>query len=786
MHALNRIALILSVLVVTSAPLPVGGQPAPVPGTKSESTATDAAAAAPAESVEDIRKLLADARTRLEAIEAQGESPADAPPGTPLSEIIERVSLARLLASTYEKQLNAYASIEAARQRLAEAQRASESWRGFADPPPYSILLVDGLRDELEAAKSALASAEATVALFERLDAKYAPKVKASQSAARLAVEASDRARGTPSFPVREWERGVAVLRAAVDGATQVLLQLGLRSGQAEVAAAAAARDLSTRKLAAVGLKFHLPQADLEKLLAEIEKRKRAAELELERATRAAAAAAETVSKAELRLANASAAPKGSAGAQGKAAPADERDRELALAREVAATASQRVFLLREQLLQLESERAAWESRAEAINLQDPVRARTSYDRLTESLAALRATKQFLEQRLAAVEARLRDEEARQRGAAVSDVGASRELLATLRDRQRDLRAALDNSLPLQRLVARFRADFEDRREVSLTAHVKDQLAAGLLGARQVWNFELFAIDDTLETPDGKQMSVSRSVTVGKTFGAVLIVLVGYWLISFVLRRVERKVVRAGRTNPQSAALARKWILFVVAAILMIIALLSAGIPLTAFAFLGGALAIAAGFGLQTLLKNLVSGVMLLVEGPLRLGDLIEVDGIRGRVTEIGIRASTIRSVEGIESMIPNSRFIEGNVTNWTYSNAQTRHTVGIGVAYGSPLRKVAEILAGVLGAQQNVLKDPAPQVYLEEFADSAITFSLTYWVEMTTEVDSRRTKSDLLHSIDRAFEEAGIVIPFPQRDVHLSSENPVPVAIVSQAGGAG
>lgn len=783
MHTWNRIALTLAVLAITAGPLPVGGQPIPLPGTKSESKATaPAAAAAPVESAEDIRKQLAAARAQLEAIEAQGESPSDAPPGTPLTEILERVSLARLLASTYEKQLNAMDAIEAAQQRLADARRASESWKGFAEPPPYSILLVDGLRDELEAAKSALSSAEATAALFERLDAKYTPKVKASQSAARLAAEAADRARGTPSFPVREWEHSLAVLRAAVDGATQVLLQLGLRSAQTEATAATVARDLSNRKLAAVGLKFQLPRADLEKVLAEIDARKRTAERELEQATRAAAAAAETVSKAELRAAKAGAAPKGGARARD-----GELERELAFAREIAATASQRVFLLREQLLQLEGERGAWESRAEAINLQDPVRARASYDRLTESLAALRATKQYLEQRLAAVEGRLRDEEAKQRGTAVSDSAASRRMLETLQDRQRDLRAALDNSLPLQRLVARFRSDFEDRREVSLTARVKDRLAAGLLAARQVWNFELFAIDDSLETPDGKQMTVSRSVTVGKTFGAVLIVLVGYWLISFVLRRIERKVVRGGRANPQSAALARKWILFVVAAILTIIALISAGIPLTAFAFLGGALAIAAGFGLQTLLKNLVSGVMLLVEGPLRLGDLIEVDGIRGRVTEIGIRASTIRSVEGIESMIPNSRFIEGNVTNWTYSNAQTRRTVSIGVAYGSPLRKVAEILAGVLDAQEHVLKDPAPQVYLEEFADSAITFSLTYWVEMTAEVDSRRTKSDLLHSIDRAFEEAGISIPFPQRDVHLSSERPVPVAIVDRpSGGAG
>jgi small-conductance mechanosensitive channel len=460
----------------------------------------------------------------------------------------------------------------------------------------------------------------------------------------------------------------------------------------------------------------------------------------------------------------------------------DEPAREVAAAREAAETASQRVFLLREYLLQLDSEKAAWEARASAINVQDPLRARAAYDRLTESLAGLRATREYLEQQLAGVDARLRDEEARQRGLAYTDTPASRLLIAALRERQADLRRALDEAAPLRRLVAHFRADFEDRRQASLAARAKDRLASAWLVARDAWNFELFAIDDTFETAEGRKLSVSRSVTVGKTFGAALIVLVGYWLSSFVLRRIERGAVAAGRASAQGAALARKWILFVLAAVLGLIALFSADIPLTAFAFLGGALAIAAGFGLQTLLKNLVSGVMLLVERPLRLGDLVEVDGIRGRVTEIGIRASTIRSADGIESMIPNSRFLEGNMTNWTYSSAQARQTIQVGVAYGSSLRKVAEILGDVLQRHGLVLKDPAPQVYLDGFGASSIDYSLTYWVEMTEQGDSRRVKSDLLHMIDRAFEEAGITIPFPQREVRLATNEPVPVEVVGSS----
>jgi small-conductance mechanosensitive channel len=756
-----------------SALLPVAAQgPLPAPA-KSE---PGAAPAAVSYTIDDVRVALAAARKSLEAIEAAGEAPPDAPPGTPLSEVLQRLTLARALASTYEKQLNSLEKAEAARQRQAEQQRAIESWRGFEQPPPHSALVVDELRNELVAARNALDNAKSTRAMFDRLETDYAAKLKAAQGAARLAAEAADRARGTPDFQKREWEQGIAALRAEVDGAVQGLLQIGRRGAQAEVDVASATVEFAARKLNAVGTAIDLPRADLDKMLADIEARRRSAERDLERALKASAAASDAASSAEVRLAS---ARKPAAGTGAAAPDTVELERDDAAAREAAATASQRVFLLREYLLQLDGEKAAWEARATAIGLHDPVRARAAYDQLTESLAGLRATKRYLEQQLANADSRLRDEEARQRIATHTETAASRLLIDTLRQRQRDLRKALDDALPLERLVGNFRADFEDRRAASVSARLQDRWAAAGLAARDAWNYELFAIDDSFETADGRKLAVSRSVTVGKTFGAALIVFIGYWFSRFVVRRIERRAVAAGRASPQGAALVRKWILFVVAAILGLVALVSASIPLTAFAFLGGALAIAAGFGLQTLLKNLVSGVMLLIERPLRLGDLVEVDGIRGRVTEIGIRASTIRGADGIESMIPNSRFLEGNMTNWTYSSPTARQTIAVGVAYGSPLRKVFELLVGVLGRHGLVLKSPEPQVYLEEYADNSVNFSLTYWVEMAETGDTRRVKSDLLLMIDAAFTEAGISIPFPQRDVHLSTGQPVPVQIV-------
>lgn len=771
----NRLAWLAPAFAAFLAAAPACAQS--LPGLPAKDAAAPPAAS-PAASADDVRKALAAARKQLETIEQGGETPADAPPGTPLPEILQRLTLARTLASTYEKQLQAVQRAEAARERQAELQRASEAWRGFEQPPPHSVLVADELRDQREAARTERATANSTNELFTRLETEYASKLKASQGAARLAAEAADQARGSPAFPQRDWARGLATLRAAVDESIQQLLQMGLRGAQAEAAAAAAAAELAERKLGDLGRGTALPRADLERVLAEIEGRRRGAKRDLDAAVRAAARSSEAAAAEEVRLAGLRAASAQTATAE-EAAARETAERQHAAAREVSETASQRVFLLREYLVQLDFEEATWEARAAALNLQDPVRSRAAYDRLTESLAGLRATRQYLEKQLATAGARLREEEARQRSPSHVDTPASRQLLEALRDRQSDLQRALDRAAPLQRLVAYFRADFEDRREASFLERARDALAGAWLAARSVWNYELFAIDDTYETADGRTLAVSRSVTVGKTFGAALFVVIGYWLASLVLKWIERRMVARGRLNAQSAALVRKWILFLVAAVLTLIGLFSASIPLTAFAFLGGALAIAAGFGLQTLLKNLVSGVMLLIERPLRLGDLIEVDGIRGRVTEIGIRASTIRGFEGIESLIPNSRFLEGNMTNWTYSNSQARQSVSIGVAYGSPLRDVAEILTNALARHGLVLKEPAPQVYLEAFGDSSVDFTLNYWVEFSEHGDPRRVRSDLLHMIDHAFAEAGIVIPFPQRDVRLAAAEPVPVKVV-------
>ncbi|MDD1619269.1 MAG: mechanosensitive ion channel, partial [Methylococcaceae bacterium] len=240
--------------------------------------------------------------------------------------------------------------------------------------------------------------------------------------------------------------------------------------------------------------------------------------------------------------------------------------------------------------------------------------------------------------------------------------------------------------------------------------------------ASQIWEFEIFAVQDNIEV-DGQIISGKRSVTVDKVVSALAILIVGYWFAVRLARLIEgRSVTRLG-VDPSLARIARRWILFLEVLLLVIVSMMVVKIPLTIFAFMGGAVAIGAGFGMQNLLKNLISGIMLLFERPFRPGDVVEVGGIRGRVTDIGVRSSHIIDGNGIETVIPNSTFIEQNVTNWTLTSKSVRIVVNIGIAYGSPVKEVKRLLLDVAEQHGLVLGNPAPMVLLEDFASDALLF---------------------------------------------------------------
>jgi small-conductance mechanosensitive channel len=199
----------------------------------------------------------------------------------------------------------------------------------------------------------------------------------------------------------------------------------------------------------------------------------------------------------------------------------------------------------------------------------------------------------------------------------------------------------------------------------------------------------------------------------------------------------------------------------------VLIVLENTGIHLGALTVFAGAVGVGVGFGLQNIASNFISGLVILAERPIAIGDRVEVAGVAGQVQQIRARSTVIRTNDNITMIVPNTKFIDSPVTNWTYGDPRVRFRIPVGVAYGSDIAKVREALLAAGRENPNTLKEPAPSVFLEKFGENAIDFELVVWSsEMSAR--PRRYRSDLNFAIEQKLREAGIEIPSPQRDLHF------------------
>ncbi|CAN5736591.1 hypothetical protein BH23GEM6_BH23GEM6_06920 [soil metagenome] len=195
------------------------------------------------------------------------------------------------------------------------------------------------------------------------------------------------------------------------------------------------------------------------------------------------------------------------------------------------------------------------------------------------------------------------------------------------------------------------------------------------------------------------------------------------------------------------------------------------GVELQNFAIVAGALGVGIGFGLQTVVNNFVSGLILLFERPVRVGDTVEIDGEWGTIKKIGLRSTVVVTFTQAELIVPNADLVSQKVTNWTLTNPVTRLATPVGVAYGSDIQKVLKILVESAAVHTSVVAQPKPIALFVGFGDNSLDFELRVWVG---DVASRfYVRSDILAEIDRRFREEAIEIPFPQRDLHIRSVDP-------------
>ncbi|MBB1361499.1 MULTISPECIES: mechanosensitive ion channel family protein [unclassified Shewanella] len=244
------------------------------------------------------------------------------------------------------------------------------------------------------------------------------------------------------------------------------------------------------------------------------------------------------------------------------------------------------------------------------------------------------------------------------------------------------------------------------------------------------------------------------------------------FLAWFIITRVGRLIVKAlkrRKVGADAIHLFTRMYFIISIAVLVFTSMEILNIPLTAFAFVSGAIAIGVGFGAQNIINNFISGWILMWERPIRIGDFLEVGEARGVVECINTRSTLIRRNDGVHMLVPNSQLLENTVTNWTLIDKNARTFVRVGVAYGSDVIKVRELIYQVIAERDDILPQPKPSVLFEDFGDNALIFDLIFWVSAVSETDIRRRRSEIRFRMYELFNENNVVIAYPQRDLHVN-----------------
>jgi small-conductance mechanosensitive channel len=301
-----------------------------------------------------------------------------------------------------------------------------------------------------------------------------------------------------------------------------------------------------------------------------------------------------------------------------------------------------------------------------------------------------------------------------------------------------------------------------DRVEASLTEKAQEAWAT----VQEIWNIVLI-----------RGTSGDPLVTIGTLSGGLVLLGLGYIAAGMISRWVAGRLLTRLGLNKSAVSPLQSITFYVLLATFTMLSLNVLNVPLTVFSFLGGALAIGAGFGSQNIVNNFISGLILLAERPIRVGDVIEIDGMAGSVSQIGARSTKIATARNHEIIVPNSKLLETNVVNWTLSDDRVSASITVGAAYGSPTREIERLLLLAANDHPKVLKDPAPEVLFIDFGSDALLFELRFSVHLrlTRKIE---VESDLRFRIDELLADRGIVIAFPQRDVHLNVLRPVEVRL--------
>ncbi len=273
---------------------------------------------------------------------------------------------------------------------------------------------------------------------------------------------------------------------------------------------------------------------------------------------------------------------------------------------------------------------------------------------------------------------------------------------------------------------------------------------------KNAWNYELFLLGNSHFTT--------------KTFLLLVLAIVLLFYLSSKIRNILANKIfpRYGLDIGVSHSIATivRYLLIIVG---LIIIFQTSGIDLSAIGLMVGALGVGIGFGLQSITNNFISGVIILFERPIKVGDRVEIDNLAGNIVKISARATTIITNDNITVIVPNSDFINKQVINWSHNNNQVRLSFPVGVSYNEDPENIRKLLTEVVNGHPGVLSLPKPYILFDGFGDNSINFSVLIWTPEYTD-QPKILRSELYYEIFAKFKEQNIEIPYPQRDIHLKS----------------
>lgn len=670
------------------------------------------------------------------------------------------------LVNIYQAQLARLSNLQLQRESRIKLENQTKNWSGFKEQPPYPFLLADNLSDSVSKLNRNKDELEEMLGITRQAEVLMLNTLEASSIKLRQAEEALEQAKNSEQQVGLRRRHEQLEAENQLDMAQVIGLQIETNLKNEAVLEIKAKLQLANKQIGLLLDKLELTEHDVNQARAEIDIEKQRIHAEIDQTL----AAREAIQQQNSAL--------------GHSVMSEPERAQLQQRRSTQLSNNDiKLQVLNRILNHLDVQREIWGQRWAFSQVADRKKADEAYALISKKQAVLKTHYQYIYLHRRLVMTKLTDQinqdvTLQAPGSGGVDHGPDSLDFDSVISYSRLLRVieATEN------LLTRAQADLDKKFAVKSLRDSLEETRLTIAGfLADVWAFELFAVEDILVV-DGQQLASQRSVTVSKVVTALAILIIGYWIAARLARIVEGLAVSRFDIDPSLARIARRWIFFTEVLLLIVISMLVVRIPLTVFAFMGGAVAIGAGFGMQNLLKNLISGLMLLMERPFRPGDLVEVGGIRGRITDIGVRSSQILDANGIETLIPNSTFIEQNVTNWTLSDQIVRIAVNVGAAYGSSTKDISRLLLDAADRHGLVLEEPAPQVLFEDFGNDALLFGLYVWVRLQRDVSWKAIASDLRFMINKSFNEHGIVIAFPQRDIHLDTSRPLEIRMVSNA----